>query len=212
MMKGENKGEYENVETDEKPPVYDHTQAIIKRDEKRTASVPDLLKLVGMDNLVCSKDPIELVDQQRFVVLVCLTLSSFFQAIVAYLSVSFGDNEKILAIMTLIVHIACSIKLFSEHISHKFFLVSYAGQFLLNTMLAGYGMLALWSPSICRKSTSLFSYQQCQDNLGFIQVMGATVLIGNVLFQTRVLHILYKVYKHAEMNKNVPKTASVMLV
>ena len=75
----------------------------------------------------------------------------------------------------------------------------------------------MWSPSYCRQMTFLFDYQQCQNNLGFIQVMGTIVLIGHVFLQARVWLILRKVYKHGEMNESVKKQAnpnktSVMLV
>lgn len=125
------KGEYENVATDEKPLVYDHTQAIITPDEKRTAAVPDLLEYLGMANLEWLKglmenelqqrgianfkppnDPNDYGYQRRLIVKVCLTLSGFFQIIVAFLRILLGENGVILGgYLSLIVHIAGFLKL-----------------------------------------------------------------------------------------------------
>ena len=208
------KGEYENVATDEKPPVYDHTQAIIVQDEKRAAAAPNLLELLGGCKLNSLNDSIELELQYRNIVTACLTLSYFFQNIVAFLSLFLGISGVMLVLMGVIVHIACFIELRSEeHSSHKFFLVTYTVQFLLSTILAGYGMFFMWSPSFCRELPPYFSYQQCQNNRGLLQVVESTVLIANVFLEARVLFLFQKVYKHAEMNENVKKqTNSVMLV
>ena len=202
-MKGENEVKYENVATVEKPPVYDHTKAIFVPEEKRTPAVPDLFEHLGMGN---SKSPFEHELQQRIVVNVCLTVSSFFQIIVALLSILLGSNMVSLALVSSTVTLAGCIKLYvKEHISPKFFLVFYTGQCLLNTIAAGYGMLVIWSPSFCLELASKLSYQQCQNNLGFLQVMGSTVLIGHVVFQAPLLYISLKVYEHDEMIKNVKK-------
>ena len=208
-MKGEYEVEYENVATDEKPPVYDHTQAFITRDEKTRSAAPNLLELLSGCNLnSLSNDPIELGIQYQVIVSACLLLSYFFQMIVSLFSLLFGDNGETLAFMSILIHGAVFIRLLSVEHSHKFLLVTYTGQFLVSTILAVYGMLYTWSPSFCREFAS-----QCQNNLGLLQVVGSTVLIGNVFLQARVWLIFRKVYKHAEMNENIKKqTNSVMLV
>lgn len=205
MMKGENEVEHENVITDEEATVVDHTQALISRDEKKATAVPDLLELLGMGD---SKNPIEPGLQYRIIVTDCLALSTFFQVMVALVCVLLGPIAVRLALMCSVYDLAGLIKHCIDRIPPKFLLPFYTGQCVLNTIVAGYGMLVMWSPSFCSEVTSYFSYEQCQNYLGYLQVMGTTVFIGHVLFQIHVLQISRKVYKHAEKYENTIKQTS----
>ena len=219
MMKSENEVKYENVATDEEPPACDHTQAIFIRDEKRAAVSQNELGLLGMGK---SKSPNVYGIQYRAILLVYLMLASFFHIMV--FSFSLSDGFKVTAASALVsamLHITgFTALLLEKHMLLKAFLVSYTVHFVVNTVLAGYGMLVMWSPSFCRELASSvkgFSYQQCQNNLGSLRAMGSSMLIAQVAVEAGLLHMIRKVFEHDEMIENPkkqgsPKTTSMMLV
>lgn len=193
-MKGKNKVKCGNVATDEKP---SDTQVM---DEKRAAESQIKLELPGMVKLKIS-------DKHRFKKRCFLLLSSILHLIIFTLSL-FLDIQRVAisANLSAYFQIRGYKELLAErHILLKDFLLSYTLSIVGNTVLAGYGMYVLWSPAFCGKVTSCFSYQQCQDNIGFLRAMGTTLLIGHVVFEACLLYAFRKIYEYDEMIKNHKK-------
>ena len=194
MKKGDNEVKYENVAVDEKPPVCDHGE------EKRAALSKIFLEFLGIEK---SKSPDVL--EIRVIVTHSLMLSFVFQIILVVLSSSLGDNAVTLASVSLVILMAGIIEFHTrEHISPKFFSVYY-GQFLVNLILAGYGIIVLWSPSFCPNMASWFIHEQCQNFLGFLRAVGSLVLIFNVVFQAGVLRDFRTVYEYVKMAESRKK-------
>ena len=169
------------VEKDEKPAVYDHTQAM---DEKSKIS-----------------------DKHRFIIRRWLFFSSILHIIVATLSLLFGIHRAaISANLSSYFQIRGRSEILSgKHKSLKDFLLSYTIFFVVNTVFAGYGVYVLWSSSFCCEFASCISYQKCQDNIGFLRAMGTTLLIGHVVFEACLLYVFRKVYEYDEMIENLKK-------
>ena len=90
----------------------------------------------------------------------------------------------------------------------KAFLVLYTLYFMVNTVLNGFEVRDMWSPSFCREMASSvkgFNFQQCQNNIGFDRVIKIIVMIGMFLFEASYLHTLQKIIEHDEVINNPKK-------
>ena len=90
----------------------------------------------------------------------------------------------------------------------KAFLVLYTLYFMVNTVLNGFEVRDMWSPSFCREMASSvkgFNFQQCQNNIGFDRVIKIIVMIGMFLFEASYLHTIQKIIEHDEMIENPKK-------
>ena len=214
---------------DEKQQASNHTKAMLILDKIGTA-IRDSLSTVTQDELDELRPAFRDIIKEalskafrkmgkskslnflwiRIIVIVCLIISNFFQIIATFMSLLLGDNAARLAVISYTMHTLGFFKVISgkKHQSLKFLLVSYEVQFLLNTMLAGYAMLVVWSPSLCCGLGSCTSYQQSQKILGFLRPMGSIMVMGHIVFQALVLHIFQKVDKHAKKFKKPKKQTS----
>ena len=200
-MKGENKVKSENVTTYEKP---SNTQTM---DEKRAAVSHIELGILATES---SKNPSESEINDRECLRDMMMFLGFVYNIAFYLSLL--DKYYVSAgwhLVRSIVHFIGFTALFKEkRMLLKAFLVLYTLYFMVNTVLNGFEVRDMWSPSFCREMASSvkgFNFQQCQNNIGFDRVIKIIVMMGMFLFEASYLHTLQKIIEHDEMIENPKK-------
>ena len=207
LIRSENEANYESVGTDEKPPVYDHTQAVFVRDEKSAAVPQNELGILGMESSKSPNEPEitdrdDLRDEMMFLGFVHIT--TFFLSLFSGFYIYAGA-----ILVRAIVHFTGFTVLYLEkRILLNFFLVLYAMYLVANTVINGFEVRDMWSPSFCREMASSvkgFNFQQCQNSIGFDRVIKIFVMIGMFLFEASYLHTIQKIIEHDEMIQNSKK-------